>query len=176
MVKRSIARIRRCTDGAGRQPDAGDTAATVLDVAERLVQIRGFNGFSYADVAAELGITKASLHYHFPGKAELGEALIARYATRFADALAAIDASERPTRPTKLDAYAAPLRRGPARAADVPLRHARGRVRRRSPTRCDDAVVRFFDDNESWLARVLEQGRTRGHAAVDRLDPARWRG
>ena len=59
-------------------PAAG-TAERILDVAERLVQSRGYNGFSYADVAAELGITKASLHYHFAGKAELGEALIARY-------------------------------------------------------------------------------------------------
>ena len=35
----------------------GDTASAVLDVAERLVQVRGFNGFSYAHVAAELGLT-----------------------------------------------------------------------------------------------------------------------
>jgi TetR/AcrR family transcriptional regulator, transcriptional repressor for nem operon len=52
-------------------------------VAERLVQLRGFNGFSYAVVAEELGISKASLHYHFAGKAEHGEALIERYASRF---------------------------------------------------------------------------------------------
>ena len=52
-----------------------DTATVILDIAERLVQRRGFNGFSYADIAAELGITKASLHYHFPSKAELGESL-----------------------------------------------------------------------------------------------------
>ena len=63
----------RVTDRQAREPG---TAGRILDVAERLVQLRGFNGFSYADVAAELGITKASLHYHFPGKAELGEALI----------------------------------------------------------------------------------------------------
>ena len=73
--------------------------------AERLVQVRGFNGFSYADVAAELSITKASLHYHFPGKAELGEALIERYAARFAAALAEIDARGADA-PAKLDAYA----------------------------------------------------------------------
>ena len=61
-----------------------DTATQILDVAERLVQERGFNGFSYADVAKELDISKAALHYHYPGKAELGEALIERYAARFA--------------------------------------------------------------------------------------------
>ena len=73
---------------AGRSPngDAGDTAERILDVAERLVQTRGFNGFSYADIAGELGMTKAALHYHFAGKAELGEALVTRYAERFAAA------------------------------------------------------------------------------------------
>ena len=55
------------------------------------MQTCGFNGFSYADIAAELGITKASLHYHFQSKAELGDALIARYARRFADALSGIE-------------------------------------------------------------------------------------
>lgn len=74
-----------------RKRGNADTASRILDVAERLVQSRGFNGFSYADVAAELKLSKASLHYHFPGKAELGEALIARYAARFADALEEID-------------------------------------------------------------------------------------
>src|SRR5947209_16237936 len=71
-------------------PSAG-TAERALDVAERLVQVRGFNGFSYADVAGELAITKASLHYHFPTKADLGTALIGRYAARFASALEQID-------------------------------------------------------------------------------------
>ncbi|HYJ60944.1 MAG TPA: helix-turn-helix domain-containing protein, partial [Actinomycetota bacterium] len=69
-----------------------DTATRILDVAERLVQERGYNGFSYADVAGEVGVTTAALHYHFPGKAELGDALIARYAARFGEALAALDA------------------------------------------------------------------------------------
>jgi TetR/AcrR family transcriptional repressor of nem operon len=59
------------------------TAQRILDIAEGLVQTRGFNNFSYADIATELGITKASLHYHFPGKAELGQAIVARYAKRF---------------------------------------------------------------------------------------------
>src|SRR4051794_37788210 len=50
------------------------TSERILDTAERLVQMRGFNGFSYADVAGELDITTASLHYHYRGKAELGKA------------------------------------------------------------------------------------------------------
>src|SRR5271155_1306611 len=73
----------------GVPPTAAATA--ILDVAERLAQTRGYNGFSYADIAAELGVTKASLHYHFPSKAELGRALIVRYQAVFGAALHAID-------------------------------------------------------------------------------------
>ena len=68
-----------------------DTAQRILDIAARLVQTRGFNGFSYADVAAELEVTKASLHYHFPTKAELGRKLIERYERAFVVALEQIE-------------------------------------------------------------------------------------
>ncbi|MGD0811101.1 MAG: helix-turn-helix domain-containing protein, partial [Acidimicrobiales bacterium] len=67
---------------SSRRGTASSTASDILDAAERLVQSRGFNGFSYADVSSELGITKAALHYHFAGKAELGESLISRYNER----------------------------------------------------------------------------------------------
>ncbi len=63
----------------------------ILDVAVQLAQTRGFNGFSYADIAEKLVVTKASLHYHFPSKADLGRSLIERYRRAFADALATID-------------------------------------------------------------------------------------
>ena len=61
-----------------RESGDGDTRSQILDIAERLVQNRGFNAFSYADVATELGLTTAALHYHFAGKSELGEALLTR--------------------------------------------------------------------------------------------------
>src|ERR1700682_1229989 len=64
---------------------APDTSQRILDIAERLVQTRGFNGFSYADIAGTLHVTKASLHYHFPAKADLGRRLIERYERHFFD-------------------------------------------------------------------------------------------
>jgi TetR/AcrR family transcriptional regulator, transcriptional repressor for nem operon len=148
------------------RPKLGEanTATRILDVAERLVQSRGFNGFSYADIAGELKITKASLHYHFPSKASLGQALIDRYAARFADALTAIDGRVEGA-PAKLDAYAELY-------ADV--------LRRRRmclcgmlaadydtlPSAMRDAVIRFFDDNEAWVAAVLEHGQRQGALRV----------
>ena len=49
-----------CAEATASRP--GHRAAHILDVAERLVQTRGFNGFGYADIAAELRITKARHH------------------------------------------------------------------------------------------------------------------
>ncbi|KRD45372.1 hypothetical protein ASE38_15560 [Cellulomonas sp. Root930] len=137
-----------------------DTRTRILDVAERLVQTRGFNGFSYADVASELGIAKPSLHYHFATKADLGEALIRRYAERFAVALTSI--AERPDDARrKLDAYVALY-------TDV-LRDQRmclcGMLAAEYPTLpapMRAAVTTFFDDNEAWLERVLDDGREQG--------------
>jgi TetR/AcrR family transcriptional regulator, transcriptional repressor for nem operon len=135
-----------------------DTAQRILDVAERLVQVRGFNGFSYANVAGELGITRASLHYHFPGKAELGEALIARYAARFADALEEIDGHLADAR-AKLDAYAG-LYADVLRGDRMCLCGILAAEYQTLPGPMRDEVVRFFDDNEVWLAGVLAQGRS----------------
>ncbi|WP_421741703.1 TetR/AcrR family transcriptional regulator [Cellulomonas sp.] len=141
-------------------PPTADTRTRILDVAERLVQTRGFNGFSYADVASELGIAKPSLHYHFATKADLGEALIRRYAERFAVALTSI--AERPDDARrKLDAYVALY-------TDV-LRDQRmclcGMLAAEYPTLpapMRAAVTTFFDDNEAWLERVLDDGREQG--------------
>lgn len=145
---------------SGRPKTTPDTATRILVVAERLVQTRGFNGFSYADVAMELNITKAALHYHFAGKAELGEALIARYAERFFQALASVDERELDAR-AKLDAYA-DLYADVLRDERMCLCGMLASEYETLPKRMQDAVVRYFDDNETWLKHVLEQGRADG--------------
>lgn len=139
---------------AGR--DAG-TAARILDVAERLVQLRGFNAFSYADVANELGVTKPSVHYHFPGKGELGEALIKRYSLRFEAGLAAIDSKSTDMK-AKLAAYAE-LYAGVLRQDRMCLCGMLAADYATLPPAMRDEVVRFFDLNEAWLGRLLEEGR-----------------
>jgi TetR/AcrR family transcriptional repressor of nem operon len=141
---------------AHKNPMTG-TASTVLDVAERLVQTRGFNGFSYADIAAELGVTKPALHYHFASKAELGAALVARYTDRFDEALVAIGASGADAA-HKLEAYAELYAQVLAQgrmclcgmlAADYYT----------LPEPMREAIIGFFDRNEAWLASVIDQGR-----------------
>ncbi|HEX5808925.1 MAG TPA: TetR/AcrR family transcriptional regulator [Anaerolineales bacterium] len=56
---------------------------TILNMAEDLLQYRGFNGFSYAHIASELGVKNAAIHYHFPTKEDLSRAVIKRYRDRF---------------------------------------------------------------------------------------------
>ncbi len=78
-----------------------DTKTALLDCAERAVRARGFDGFSYADLAKEVGIRKASIHYHFPTKADLSVALMDRYHAEFEQICARIDA-EGPTASDRL--------------------------------------------------------------------------
>ena len=135
------------------------TASAILDIAERLVQTRGFNAFSYADVAAELGITKPALHYHFAGKAELGEALVARYTTRFSEALESDRRRGADAASTQVGGLRRPLLRkcwprtgcacaGCWRPTTTPCLN-----------RCERPSISFFDHNETWLAGVIDQGR-----------------
>lgn len=140
-----------------RPSTAADTAARILDVAEHLVQTRGFNAFSYADVASALNVTKASLHYHFSTKAELGDSLIERYHATFLAALETID-TKCPDAAAKLQAYAAIY-------ADV-LQNDRmclcGMLAAEYatlPPAMQDGIRRFFDANETWLIAVLTSGR-----------------
>ncbi|MES2489068.1 MAG: TetR/AcrR family transcriptional regulator [Pseudomonadota bacterium] len=62
-----------------------DTREEILNAAEELLQRRGYNAFSYQHIAVQLGIRNAAIHYHFPGKEDLGVALVKRYRQRFRD-------------------------------------------------------------------------------------------
>jgi TetR/AcrR family transcriptional repressor of nem operon len=52
------------------------TQQKLIDSARHLIQTRGYNGFSYADVAEEVQVRKASIHHHFPAKADLARAVV----------------------------------------------------------------------------------------------------
>jgi TetR/AcrR family transcriptional repressor of nem operon len=139
---------------AKREPG---TAERILDIAERLLQLRGFSNFSYADIARELGITTASLHYHFPGKAELGQALIARYTERFFAALSRID-RDLGDAPAKLEAYTG-LYADVLRGHRMCMCGILAAEYQTLPEPMRGAVISFFDENQKWLVAVLNQGQ-----------------
>ena len=138
---------------------AAGTAARILDIAERLVQSRGYNAFSYADVAHAVGIRKASLHYHFATKADLGQALVARYRRAFLEALRGIEAREAAA-PGRLRDYVA-LYGAVLRRKRMCMCGMLATDAATLPRAMRESVSEFFDENVSWLARVLEQGRKR---------------
>jgi TetR/AcrR family transcriptional repressor of nem operon len=109
-------------------------------------------------------MTTAALHYHFPGKAELGRALIERYTRRFLDALAEIDARI-PDAPDKLDAYAG-LYAGVLRGQRMCLCGMLAAEYQTLPDPMRDAVIAFIDANEAWVERVLSDGRQAGSIAL----------
>ena len=141
---------------AARKP----TVDKVLDIAEALVQTRGYNAFSYADVSRAVGIRKASLHHHYPTKGDLGLALVSRYRAAFLGALQGIEeksdsTSKRLEHYTEL--YGSVLRKGRMcmcgmLAADVAT----------LPKPMRESIADFFVENEEWLTRVLAEGKKRG--------------
>ncbi len=141
---------------AKNSAESDETATLILNVAERLVAVRGFNGFSYGDAAKELGITRAALHYHFANKADLGEALITRYSDRFTDVLANIDSQESDAM-AKLEGYAE-LYLDVLREGRMCLCGMLAAESETLPLAMQDAVTRFFRVNHSWLSAVLAQG------------------
>lgn len=65
-----------------------DRKEQILEVATKLVQTRGYSAFSCQDLSARLGITKASIHHHFPSKEDLGIAVAEKYRADVEAALA----------------------------------------------------------------------------------------
>lgn len=55
----------------------------LLDSAESLIQTRGYNDFSFRDLAESVGISSASVHHHYRTKEALGVAVTSRYTERF---------------------------------------------------------------------------------------------
>lgn len=68
-----------------------NTKTELLDVAQELIQEKGYHAFSFKDVANRVGITTASMHYHFPAKPDLAVALLQRYRQHFQTALADLE-------------------------------------------------------------------------------------
>lgn len=136
------------------------TASQLLDTAHDLVQARGFNAFSYKDLAEAVGIRTASIHYHFPSKADLGAALIGRYIDRLEDTLASIEASKRSARARLIaffDLYKATEAEGAiclcgSLASDLETLTPEVRTQ----------VQAYLVRSETWLAAQLKDGETSG--------------
>ena len=72
-----------------------DSRDRILDVAEAMIRTQGFNGFSFREIAKQVGVKSSSVHYYYPTKGDLGAAVTRRYTDRFLDSLGdPVDAPE----------------------------------------------------------------------------------
>ena len=146
-----------------------DTKTELLNFAERAVRERGFDGFSYADIAKDVGIRKASIHHHYPAKADLGIALIERYRQQFFDHLSGINDRHK-TAGARLNAYVtqykSALTGGNTLCLCVAL--AINRDRLADPILLE--LNQFHEDSVAWLLDVFALGK-KDKSIADVTDP-----
>ncbi|WP_424975370.1 TetR/AcrR family transcriptional regulator [Dinoroseobacter sp. S124A] len=141
-----------------------DTKTALLVSAERAARARGFDGFSYADLAADVGIRKASIHHHFPSKAALAVALMARYHAELETACAGIDATHETggARLTALiDLYRRALDEGRRLCLCVSFSTSRDSL----PTEVVGQLQQFRQMMLGWIADVFARGQQDGTIA-----------
>lgn len=135
-----------------------DTRTALLDSAERAARQRGFDAFSYADLARDVGIRKASIHYHFPLKADLAFGLIERYAARISERRAEID-REHQTAAGKLGAFLALYREALAEGTQLCLCVALSAGRDSLSPPVLEQLAEFHEDSAAWLEQVFTAAR-----------------
>jgi TetR/AcrR family transcriptional repressor of nem operon len=71
--------------------DLSSTAEEIIRQARPLILSGGYDGFSYADISSVVGIRKASIHHHFPTKAQLVRVLVEQYRREAVEGLRQMD-------------------------------------------------------------------------------------
>lgn len=137
-----------------------DMKEKILNSAQRLIQQSGANAFSYADVASEVGIRKASLHHHYATKMDLIKALIERYSQQ-AEAFFVLVNHESKTADKKLMDYF-DLYKDTLDMNKVCL----GGMLSAESLSLDDKIapllMKFFNGHMTWLTSILRDGEREG--------------
>jgi TetR/AcrR family transcriptional regulator, transcriptional repressor for nem operon len=142
------------------------TREALLAAAEQLVRTRGYSAFSYADLATSVGIRKASIHHHFPGKSDLGCALVDEYVARFARVCATIDA-DHASATTRLTAYAA-VYADSVRSGMLCLCGMLATELSVLPEDVAERVRGFVAAQFNWLQTVVAAGQAQGELSTRR--------
>ncbi|MCC5859897.1 MAG: TetR/AcrR family transcriptional regulator [Ectothiorhodospiraceae bacterium] len=136
------------------------TRQRILEVAEDLLQHRGWAGFSYQHIAERLGIRSAAVHYHFPSKTDLGVALLRRYRSSFNWWCEQLRQRQAPPE-VCLEGFFALERRYMDEGKVCPL-GVLGVEAEGVPAAVRDEARLLAGDVLRWLGRVLEQGEAQG--------------
>jgi len=132
----------------------------ILDAAQQFMETRGCNGFSMRDLGEEVGLRAASLHYHFPAKADLLTAVVRRVRerlnARFAEIEAETDALA--ARLERVVALISPPKDGP-RLCTLTVMAADGLTLPPGP---HDEARQLAANILGWLARFASQAKADG--------------
>jgi len=135
-----------------------DTKEKIMTITQTLIQSKGFNGFSFADIANEVGIRKASIYHHFPTKTALGIALIEQYSSSLNALLNNINSRSK-TADESLNSYVDIYRSN----LNLDLMCLGGMLASEAQTLAPELnthLKQFFDINHSWLTSILEAGES----------------
>lgn len=128
----------------------------ILDHAITLMMLRGYNGFSYRDLSALVGVKTSSIHYYFPSKDDLVLEAVAVYSAHALRSLQSLD--DALPADAKLHAYTMLFGRTLGDGDQICLCGMLAADIGSLPDDVRSAVQAFFMANESWLATVLKQG------------------
>jgi TetR/AcrR family transcriptional regulator, transcriptional repressor for nem operon len=132
-------------------------ARRVVDVAESLIQRYGINGFSYEDIARQIGIKKPSIHHHFPAKSTLVAVVARRYTHRFMARLEQLERTHANAR-ERLLAYAGLFEQTYAENRKLCVCGMLGSEADSLPAEVAQPVRDFFEGNLRWLSHVIASG------------------
>ncbi len=123
---------------------------------------RGYNAVSYADLAQLLGMRTASIHYHFPGKADLGLAVLRRYTEAFFQALKEPTPDDPQSYVTAFESFLAPIRHMLTRDDTSCLCGVMSAEYASMSEDIQNELGAFFAKQSHWLATVLDGGTRAG--------------
>jgi TetR/AcrR family transcriptional repressor of nem operon len=139
----------------------------ILAAARLRAQAHGYTGLNFRDLAHEVGIKSASLHYHFATKADLGAAVAKRYREDSAAALERMWTRFRDPA-TFLDRYPSIFRKALEDGNRMCMCGQMAAEYDDLPDEVKVEVKGFADDHVAWLAKVLAVAKPKASAAVTR--------
>ncbi|MHA2097763.1 MAG: TetR/AcrR family transcriptional regulator [Candidatus Kariarchaeaceae archaeon] len=137
-----------------------DTRQKILKTALKFIQSKSYNSFSFSDIAKEVGIKKASVHYHFESKEILGIAAVKNYKEKIHYLTQKLDKSTRDPW-EKLEHYFAFFKHGLSEDYVCPAAVLSAEINS-IPKEMENELKMLFDYYMEWLAEILKLGQDKG--------------
>lgn len=131
----------------------------ILDYAEREIRKNGFDGVSFRDIASAIGVKSASVHYHFPTKADLGAEVAKRYAETFIAGLGSPNDPDE-SAATRVERLATAYIHSYRIETSTCLCAVLGSVVAHLPDDTSNEVRDFYDRLSGWIASALSGSDT----------------